>query len=135
MFDKRGTGMSDRVSALPGIDERIDDVRAVMDAAGMEQAALLGMSEGGSMIALFAATYPDRCSALVLYGRFARFSSWLPTEEAFAGLLEYIDQGWGSGATVSFFAPSRETTPPSNDGRAGSSGLAPARPRSLRSCA
>ena len=73
MFDKRGTGMSDRVAELPGLDQRIDDLRAVMDAAGMEQAALLGMSEGGPLAALFAATYPDRCRALVLYGSFARF--------------------------------------------------------------
>jgi pimeloyl-ACP methyl ester carboxylesterase len=59
MFDKRGTGLSDRVAEFPGLDQRIDDVRAVMDAAaGMEQAALLGISEGGAMCALFAATYP-----------------------------------------------------------------------------
>ena len=103
MFDKRGTGMSDRVTELPGLEQRIDDVRAVMDAVGMEQAALLGMSEGGSMMALFAATYPERCSALVLYGSFARFSSWLPTEEALAGFLGYIDQAWGSGGSRAFF--------------------------------
>jgi len=85
MFDKRGTGMSDR-AALPGLDQRIDDLRAVMDAAGMEQAALLGISEGGPLTALFAATYPDRCRALVLYGSFVRFSSWFPTEEALSRL-------------------------------------------------
>jgi class 3 adenylate cyclase len=67
---------------------------------------LLGMSEGGSLAALFAATYPERCSALVLYGSFARFASWLPTEEALAGMLGYIDQAWGSGGSVSFLAPS-----------------------------
>jgi class 3 adenylate cyclase len=106
MFDKRGTGMSDRVTELPGLEQRIDDVRAVMDAVGMKQAALLGMSEGGSLAALFAATYPERCSALVLYGSFARFASWLPTEEALAGMLGYIDQAWGSGGSVSFLAPS-----------------------------
>ena len=60
MFDKRGTGGSDRVVELPGLDQRMDDMRAVMDAAGMEQAALLGVSEGASMAALFAATYPER---------------------------------------------------------------------------
>jgi pimeloyl-ACP methyl ester carboxylesterase len=84
MFDKRGTGMSDRVTEMPGLDQRIDDLRAVMDAAGMEQAAVMGLSEGGSLAALFAATYPNRCSALILCGAFARFSSWFPTEEAFA---------------------------------------------------
>jgi pimeloyl-ACP methyl ester carboxylesterase len=111
VFDKRGTGMSDRVTELPGLEQRIDDVRAVMDAVGMEQAALLGMSEGGSMMALFAATYPERCSALVLYGSFARFTSWLPTEETLAGFLGYIDQAWGSGGTVSFVAPSLANDP------------------------
>jgi class 3 adenylate cyclase/dienelactone hydrolase len=111
MFDKRGTGMSDRVTELPGLEQRIDDVRAVMDAVGMEQAALLGMSEGGSLAALFAATYPERCSALVLYGSFARFASWLPTEEALAGFLGYIDQAWGSGGAASFVAPSLANDP------------------------
>ncbi len=111
MFDKRGTGMSDRVTELPGLEQRIDDVRAVMDAVGMEQAALLGMSEGGSLAALFAATYPERCSALVLYGSFARFASWLPTEEALAGFLDYIDQAWGSGGAASFVAPSLANDP------------------------
>ena len=111
VFDKRGTGMSDRVTELPGLEQRIDDVRAVMDAVGMEQAALLGISEGGSLSALFAATYPERCSALVLYGSFARFTSWLPTEEALAGLLGYIDQAWGSGGALSFFAPSLANDP------------------------
>jgi pimeloyl-ACP methyl ester carboxylesterase/class 3 adenylate cyclase len=111
MFDKRGTGMSDRVGALPGLDQRMDDVRAVMDAVGIEQAALFGVSEGGPLAALFAATYPDRCRALVLYGAFARFSSWIPTQEAFAALLGYIDQGWGSGASLPYVAPSRQGDP------------------------
>jgi class 3 adenylate cyclase len=106
MFDKRGTGMSDRVAELPGLDQRMDDLRAVMDAAGMEQAALVGVSEGGPLSALFAATYPDRCRALVLYGSFARFPSWFPTEEALAQFLGYIEQAWGSGASLPFFAPS-----------------------------
>jgi pimeloyl-ACP methyl ester carboxylesterase len=111
MLDKRGTGMSDRVSELPGLDERIDDLRAVMDAAGMEQAALLGMSEGGPLTALFAATYPERCRALVLYGTFARFASWLPTEEALAEFLGYIDQAWGTGGSLPLFAPTRANDP------------------------
>ncbi len=59
-FDKRGTGMSDRVSGAPSLEVRMDDVRAVMDAAGSQQAALLGVSEGGAMSVLFAATYPQR---------------------------------------------------------------------------
>jgi pimeloyl-ACP methyl ester carboxylesterase len=111
IFDKRGTGLSDRVAELPGLDQRMDDLRAVMDAAGMAQAALLGISEGGPLVAMFAATYPQRCSALVLYGGFARFTSWLPTEEALAAFLGYIDQAWGSGGSVSFLAPSLANDP------------------------
>src|SRR2546426_3160698 len=70
LFDKRGTGMSDRVSnaRLPTLEERMDDVRAVLDAVGSERAALVGHSEGGSMSLLFAATYPERARALVLIG-------------------------------------------------------------------
>ena len=70
LFDKRGTGLSDRVSdeALPSLEQRMDDVRAVLDAVGSERTALLGVSEGGSMCALFAATYPDRTLALIMYG-------------------------------------------------------------------
>lgn len=75
-----------------------------MDAAGMEQAVLLGVSEGGPLSALFAATYPDRCRALVLCGSFARFTSWFPTEEAFEQFLGYVEQAWGSGASLPFFA-------------------------------
>jgi pimeloyl-ACP methyl ester carboxylesterase len=107
MFDKRGTGMSDRIGELPGVDERMDDLRAVMDAVGIQQAALLGISEGGPLAALFAATYPQRCSALVLYGSFARFTSWLPTTEALDAFLGYIDQGWGTGGSLPLFAPTR----------------------------
>jgi pimeloyl-ACP methyl ester carboxylesterase len=70
-FDKRGCGGSDRIEGAPGVEERMDDIRAVMDAAQIERAALLGLSEGGSMAMLFAATYPERVSALVLQGTFA----------------------------------------------------------------
>ena len=111
MFDKRGTGLSDRVGELPSFDQRMDDVRAVMDAAGIERAAMLGLSEGGPLAMLFAATYPDRCSALVLYGTFACFSSWIPTAEKLQAMLDYIDQDWGSGATSGRFAPSRRDDP------------------------
>src|ERR1700676_1007211 len=107
MFDKRGTGMSDRVAELPGLDQRMDDLRAVMDAAGMEQAALLGISEGATLCVLFAATYPDRCRALVLYGSFSRFSYRFPTEEALAAFFGYVEQAWGTGGSVQKFAPSR----------------------------
>ena len=93
IFDKRGTGLSDRVAELPGLEQRIDDLRAVMDAVGMEQAALIVISEGGSMAALFAATYPSRCRALVLIGAYARFSSFMPSEEASRRVLQ-IYRAW-----------------------------------------
>lgn len=67
MFDKRGTGLSDPVGATPAFDERMDDIRAVMDPVGSERAALLGFSEGTALSVLFAATYPERASALVPY--------------------------------------------------------------------
>jgi class 3 adenylate cyclase len=111
MFDKRGTGLSDRINQLPGMDERMDDVRAVMDAAGMERASLFGLSEGGVLAALFAAAHPERCRALVLYGSYARFESWIPTHEAFAAMLDYIEHDWGAGASVESFAPSRQNDP------------------------
>jgi pimeloyl-ACP methyl ester carboxylesterase len=106
MFDKRGTGLSDRVGALPTMDERLDDVRAVMDATGLERAAVFGISEGASLAALFAATHPERCNSLVLYGGFARFASWIPTEQALEDLFRYIDTDWGSGKSLPMFAPS-----------------------------
>ena len=105
MFDKRGTGLSDPVSVVPSLDLRMDDVRAVMDAAGSESAALLGVSEGGSLAALFAATYPQRCLQLVLYGAFARFPN---AAEALKRFCSYADQAWGSGLSLSAWAPSRQ---------------------------
>src|SRR6476469_1373054 len=72
LFDKRGTGMSDPVTGVPTLEERMDDVRAVMDAAGSERATLFGISEGGPMSVLFAATYPERVTALILYGAMGR---------------------------------------------------------------
>jgi pimeloyl-ACP methyl ester carboxylesterase len=76
-FDKRGTGMSDRVAGVPTLEERSDDIRAVMDAAGSERAALFGVSEGVAMSVVFAASHPERVPALVLYGGFARVL-WAP---------------------------------------------------------
>jgi class 3 adenylate cyclase len=77
VFDKRGTGMSDRVAGVPTLEERSDDIRAVMDAAGSERAALIGFGESVPMSVVFAASYPERVSALVLYGGFAR-TLWAP---------------------------------------------------------
>jgi class 3 adenylate cyclase len=84
----------------------MDDVRAVLAAAGSERAAVLGMSEGGAMSALFAATYPDRTAALVLYGTFAEFRSWVPTEEHLTHFLHAIAETWGTGQSLPHFVPS-----------------------------
>jgi len=109
-FDKRGTGLSDRSVGLPDFEARMDDVRAVMDAAGSERAALFGYSEGGPMSVLFAATYPARTHALVLYGSYAkRLRSddypWAPTwEERVAG-AEELEAGWGEDFDLEAMAP------------------------------
>jgi pimeloyl-ACP methyl ester carboxylesterase len=100
-FDKRGTGMSDRVSGVPTLEARMDDVRAVMDAAGSERAALLGASEGGPMSALFAATYPERVWALVLFGSYAT-ERWAPDypwgyrDEEYQAEAAEEESAWGS---------------------------------------
>jgi class 3 adenylate cyclase/dienelactone hydrolase len=109
LFDKRGTGLSDRLGALPTLEERMDDVRAVMDAVGSERAALFGMSEGGAMSMLFAATYPERSQALILYGTYAHFHTWVLPPDRFEPFLEKIEQLWGKGASLSAFAPSKAT--------------------------
>jgi pimeloyl-ACP methyl ester carboxylesterase/class 3 adenylate cyclase len=108
LFDKRGTGLSDRQGQLPNLDHRMDDARAVMDAAGISRAAIMGVSEGGSLAALFAASHPQRCTALILYGAFARFSDWFPTEQKFNGFLNYVETAWGTGNSVAGFAPSKK---------------------------
>ena len=105
MFDKRGTGLSSRVAKLPTMDERMDDVRAVMDAEGLEEAAIFGISEGGSLATLFAAHHPERCNALILYGAFAQFSSWFPDDAALDDFFDYVAASWGSGESLPKFAP------------------------------
>jgi class 3 adenylate cyclase len=105
-FDKRGTGLSDRVGSVPSLDERMDDARAVMDAAHSERAVLLGISEGGSLATVFAASHPDRCTSLILYGAFAKFSGWYPTEEKLAAFYRYVEEKWGTGESVEKYAPS-----------------------------
>ncbi|MFA5939603.1 MAG: adenylate/guanylate cyclase domain-containing protein [Sinimarinibacterium sp.] len=114
IFDKRGTGMSDAVPAqdLPTLEERMDDVRAVMDAAGSRRATLIGASEGGPMCLLFAATYPERTSALVLVNTFARGAwsedyPWGGTSEQKQALLDRMESGWGTGVLLGAFAPSQ----------------------------
>jgi pimeloyl-ACP methyl ester carboxylesterase len=79
VWDKRGTGLSDPANHVPPLDERMDDLHAVLDAAGVARPALFGQSEGGPMSLLFAATYPKRVRSLVIYGAMARFSRELPT--------------------------------------------------------
>jgi pimeloyl-ACP methyl ester carboxylesterase len=85
----------------------MDDVRAVMDAVGSGRAALLGASEGAPMSILFAATYPERKRALVLYGGYAHFHTWVMGEEALARFVNHAETSWGSGATVTNFAAPR----------------------------
>ena len=111
IFDKRGTGMSDRVNALPGMSERMDDVRAVMDAADFDRAFIMGVSEGGSLATLFAAHHPERCEGLILYGSFAQFVHWVPNQESLQGLFDYIEDAWGSGKSLPQFAPSMASDP------------------------
>jgi len=116
LLDRRGTGLSDPVADPPTFEERMDDVRAVLDAVGWERAAIWGVSEGGPMAMLFGATYPQRVTSLVLYGTFARFArapdyapgyprsfvdAWLATLEA----------SWGTGELSRQFAPSRASDP------------------------
>ena len=113
LFDKRGCGLSDRVAGFATLEERMDDVRAVLDAVGSKRAAIVGVSEGGPMSALFAATYPERTSALVLYGTFARFTSaadypWAPPAELMDQVVESAMASWGrtDSPMVSVLAPS-----------------------------
>jgi pimeloyl-ACP methyl ester carboxylesterase len=110
-LDRRGTGLSDAVAGPSTLEQRMDDVRAVMDAAGSEHAALFGISEGGPMCSLFAATYPERTDALVLYGTMARGMRgadypWGVDDDQAIRFLEGIEQGWGKGMTPKLFAPS-----------------------------
>jgi class 3 adenylate cyclase len=117
-FDKRGTGLSDPVSVteLPTLEERMDDVRAVMDAVGSRKAALLGISEGGPLCLLFAATYPERTQALILYGTYAR---WLHADDYPIGMpwpewhamLAELEAGWGGPAGLDWYAPSLKDDP------------------------
>ena len=104
VFDKRGQGLSDRV-AEQTIEERIGDVRAVMDAAGSEKATIYGWSEGGPMSLLFAATYPERTSGLVLCGSFATLEYM--SKETRDLRLKLLDEHWGEGILVPINAPSR----------------------------
>ena len=119
MFDKRGTGLSDPV-AVATLEERMDDVRAVMDAAGSQRAAVFGSSEGGALSVLFTATYPERVSALVLYGAYPRMA-WAPDypdgipEEIQALTVQHFQENWGrghgGGSPLHVFTPDRVDDP------------------------
>jgi class 3 adenylate cyclase len=111
LLDKRGTGLSDRITGIPSLEQRMDDVRAVMDAVGSQRAALFGVSEGGSMSVLFAATYPERTSALVLFGAIAK--GWLVDDPSGALTREQDERsedewrkGWGGPVYLDSLAPS-----------------------------
>jgi pimeloyl-ACP methyl ester carboxylesterase len=117
LFDKRGTGLSDRVSndELPTLEERMDDVRAVLEAVGSDRAALFGHSEGGNMCLLFAATYPERTVALITLGCFAKRRDpgddypWAPTAENREESVADVERNWGHlrPQDVEYYAPSR----------------------------
>jgi pimeloyl-ACP methyl ester carboxylesterase len=118
LFDKRGTGLSDPVPVdqLPTLEQRMDDVRAVMDAAGSERAALMGASEGGPMNLLFAATYPTRTAALILVASYARVSAasdyaWGTPTEVIDMLLDHIEKKWGTGVLLGAVAASHKNDP------------------------
>lgn len=113
LFDKRGTGLSDRVAedALPTLEVRMDDVRAVLDAIGSSRAALVGISEGGPMCALFSATYPERTAALVMYGSYAKWIRdadypWAPTRADHETAFDAYEKGWGTPVGLKTVAPS-----------------------------
>lgn len=113
LFDKRGTGLSDRVPVkeLPTLEQRMDDVRAVMDAVGSERAALCGVSEGGPMCSLFAATYPEKTLAVVMIGTYAKRIKdaeypWAPTQEHRQEFFEEIRSHWGGPVGLEERAPS-----------------------------
>ena len=122
LFDKRGTGLSDRVpiDQLPTLEQRMDDVRAVMEAVGCERAALCGVSEGGPMCALFAATYPERTTALVMIGTYAKRIwdaeyPWAPTVEARQRFLDLMRREWGGPVGFAERAPSKASDPAFRD--------------------
>src|SRR5688572_9231916 len=110
-FDKRGTGLSDRDGPPPTLDQRVDDIRAVLDAVGSKRAALLGMSEGGNMSIMFAATHPERTTALVLFGSSAR-ARWAPdypwgaTQEQRDASNDVVQKAWGGPVELDEVAPS-----------------------------
>ncbi|QOZ24697.1 adenylate/guanylate cyclase domain-containing protein [Bradyrhizobium sp. CCBAU 51753] len=109
-FDKRGQGLSDRISEAPSLEQRIDDVRAVMDAIGSREATLMGFSEGCAMGVMFAAAHPDRVSRLILYGGFARFADKYDAN-TFEAMIAKRMPLWGDGSLLKIIVPARLHTP------------------------
>ena len=116
-FDKSGQGLSDRYLGMPSFEQRIGDIRAIMDAVGSRRAVLLGCSEGGPISIMFAATYPKLVSHLVLFGSFARFASardypFRPSkDEILRGVEEFWLRNWGTGVSIDYFLPSYARCP------------------------
>jgi pimeloyl-ACP methyl ester carboxylesterase/DNA-binding winged helix-turn-helix (wHTH) protein len=118
LFDKRGTGLSDRVpiDRLPTLEQRMEDVHAVMDAVGSERAVLVGVSEGGPMCALFAATYPERTNGVVMFGTYAKRIRdddypWAPTIEQRNAFFDVVKRDWGKPVGIEERAPSMAGDP------------------------
>lgn len=106
LFDKRGVGLSDRAAGIANLEDRMDDVRAVMDAVGSDRAVLFGMSDGGPMSLMFAASYPERVQAMVLYGSYARHRL-ATSEDELKRQIDVIDRSWGTGELIlGWFTPS-----------------------------
>jgi len=115
IFDKRGTGLSDPVAGVPSLEERTEDMLAVLDAAGSQRPALFGISEGGAASALFAATYPERTRGLIIYGTAARGGRdaehpWGLSQNAYDKMFAALD-AWGEGRSLDAFAPSIKANP------------------------
>ena len=117
LFDKRGTGLSDRTVEFSSLEERMEDIKAVMNASGSERAVLFGHSEGGSVSTLFAATYPEKVISLITFGVFAkrRYSSdypWAPTDEERNEVYDMIENRWGcDNMGIESLAPSKADDP------------------------
>ncbi len=107
-FDKRGQGLSDRISGAPSLEQRMDDVRAVMDDIGSQRAVIVGFSEGSAMSALFAATYPERVVQLILFGGFA-FPAFLLTDAE--ERIGRVVKAWGTGELMKSVIPSQAANP------------------------